>query len=442
MKKWPLLYAAFAVVLAGCAGGGDGVVNGGGGGGGGGRDVSTVNLVASSTIPPGLIDMYILPGQGRAPGSKTATIHTTDFFNDSGATTRFSGQLPPDTLIVLDQFNVYNRPISENNGAPQITYPPSVLFDSLDIEFKEMTEEDDFGGITTSPTEFDKISHGFLLTTLRGRVSALQLKMHDAMFVNSAGPGTLDFDVNRFIFENTNPETGKITSFFSDLVDFDISAVPNKPKLESPSVAGQDAFHVYLGGDFYALSQKNAKGVAGSAGEFEILTKFGTFEGFFRPQDSTTLLKTYELKQADPSQIPPLRLITALKGKYRSVNEVTSNLKDFEFITFPKTGDGAKQEITVLQRTGGTITNMWFGTADYSTKTFRVYPIKNLQPASTAGELRGNLVGFADTNGNAVASSGANWWQNVREGTFAFTGAPAGIPAANRTGRFLVFRAK
>lgn len=286
----------------------------------------------------------------------------------------------------------------------------------------------------------------FLITAFKGRNTAVQLKLHDAMIdetINGGVVTNLDFNPATFVAENTNPETGKVTGHLSDYICFDISSVPNKPTLASPSVAGQPAQRVFMSGDSYALSVKDPLGVNGSAGVFEVLTKFGTFEGIFRPEESAvTRIKSYELKQADPSQVPALRLITALKGIYRDLGQVVSNLKGFEFITLPKTGDGPKQEIAIVQRNAtGTITMMWFGTADFSTKTFRVYPIRNVQPASVAGELTGTFTGFANSSGTAVPSAGTDWWQAVREGTYKFNGTPAGIPAANRTGRYLVFRA-
>lgn len=395
-------------------------------------------------MPPGLLDIYFLPGQGRAPGSITAFIDVVQFFTYNRYTAE--DPLPSDLILKLDAFNVQNR--TANSAVSDIDFTqPSRTFTDLDLTFTRFTREDDFGNQQSFNGEIHKLLGNFLITAYKGRVTSVQLKMHDAMVdqVTNGGIVTdLNFNTTAFVNENTNPETGKVTGQLSDYICFDISGVPNKPKLASPSVAGQDAQKVFMSGDGYALSVKDPLGVNGSAGVFEALTKFGTFEGIFRPEESAvTHIKSYELKQADPSQVPALRLITALKGIYRDLGQVVSNLKAFEFITLPKTGDGPKQEIAIVQRNVGTgaITQMWFGTADFSTKSFRVYPIRNVQPASTAGELTGSFTTFANQNGTAVPSAGTDWWQAVREGTFKFNGAPVGIPAANRTGRFLVFRA-
>jgi hypothetical protein len=391
-----------------------------------------------------LLDIYFLPGQGRAPGSKTAFIDVVQFFTFGKYIAE--DPLPSDLILKLDAFNVQNR--TANSALSDIDFTQaSRTFTDLDMTFTRFTREDDFGNQQQFGGEIHKLLDSFLITAFKGRTTAVQLKMHDAMVDEVIGGGgnivDLNFNTATFISENTNPETGKVTGFLSDYICFDISAVPNKPKLASPSVAGQDAQKVFMSGDGYALSVKDPLGVNGSAGVFEALTKFGTFEGIFRPEESAvTRIKSYELKQADPSQVPAVRLITALKGVYRDLGQVVSNLKTFEFLTMPKTGDGPKQEIAIVQRNAvGTITMMWFGTADFSTKSFRVYPIRNVQPASVAGELTGSFTTFANQSGTAVPSAGTDWWQSVREGSYKFNGTPAGIPAANRTGRYLVFRA-
>lgn len=434
------------MVVVGCAGGGGPAAGGGGGGGGGGgRDESFVNLNGSNgTTPPGLLDVYLLPGQGRAPGSKTASVHTIRFFNGLGQESD-PNDTPVDILLKLDAFNVQSRAINAEISEVTQASDLSRTFTGLDLSFTDIIRNDDFDNPISYGGEIHKLLDSFLVTAYRGRVTAVQLKMHDAMFDDVLVGGQVaqvNFNTATFINENTNPETGKVTGFLSDYLAFDISGVANKPILASPSVAGQPANIVYMSGDSYALSVKDPRGVNGSAGVFEVLTKFGTFEGFFRPVNPTTGLRTYELKQADPSQVPALRLITALKGIYRPVDQVINNMKAFEFILLPKTGDGVKQEIAVLQRntTTSAITNMWFGQADYSTMSFRVYPVRNVQPASTAGELRGRLVATYDASGAPVNRSLPNWHQHVRSGTYGFSGTPLGIPTDKRSGRFIVFR--
>ncbi|MEQ1933122.1 MAG: hypothetical protein ABL962_04490, partial [Fimbriimonadaceae bacterium] len=92
----------------------------------------------------------------------------------------------------------------------------------------------------------------------------------------------------------------------------------------------------------------------------------------------------------------------------------------------------------------GAIVDMWFGTADFSPSagpTFKVYPIKNLYPASVAGEIRGTLsrADLIGPLGAPVDTGAANWQRAVRGGKFKFNGTPSGIPKL--AGDFTVFRA-
>lgn len=447
MRKCAFLVSALAVVLVGCAGGGEPAAPGGGGGGGGGGGItpgSRVNLSgASGTIPPGLIDVYLLPGQSRVPGSKVVDLDVMRFI---GGTRQAEEPLAGVIRLKLDAFNVQSRAINTDDGQSLGNRPSSITFTDLRMDFQQRFRENDAGTLVAFGSQFMEYTDDFQITTFPGRVTAVQLFMNDAMMEETTNAGGfvtgLNFNESAFVAANTNPETGKITGFLSDYVAFDISGLPAaaRPTMLSEGGAGRPASMLFMSGDSFALGEKDPRGVNGSQGVFEVLTKFGTFEGFFRPIDATTQRKTYELKQADPSVVPDLRLITALKGIYREYSEVLAQMTDFEFITFPKSTDGSRQDIAIVQRAGNNITNMWFGTADYATRTFRVYPVRNVQPASTANELRGSFSNFRDKNGQLVAPSGANWWQSVRTGTYTFNVGTAGIPATNASGRFLVFR--
>lgn len=410
-----------------------------------GRDAATVNLDPSV---PGFFDVYLLPGQGRAPGSITARIHVIRFISDLGEIAE--DPLPIDINLKLDGFNIQNRGFNtddlQNPGPP---YPVSRTFDTLDLTFTGFQIEDDFGNqqdVPASPFQETFLDSGEF-TAYRGRTTAMQFYMNDSMIdLSTQGPLTASLNRALFLDANRNPETGKMRGFLSDYLQFDISAVPNRPTMPSPlQFPPQEsrASKVFATGDSFAIGDKDPRGVNGSNGLFVYLTPSSFFEGFYRPQDATTQVKSYELKQADPTVVGELRLITALKGKYRDYTEVFTNLHDTEFILLPKSGDGPKQDAIVLKRSGGTIVNMWFGTVDFSgsgSPTFRIYPIKNLYPASTAGEIRGtlpanDLVGVGE---QSVSIGTANYWRNVRYGTFKFDStAPSGL---TKTGDFVVFR--
>lgn len=399
----------------------------------------------ASTVPPGLLDTYLLPGQSRVPGSKTVDIDVIRFLGGS-----FQAENPLDGVLrlKLDAFNVQSRAINADNGQQLGIRPASTTFTDLRVEFQNMFREDNQGNLVGFGGQFLEFPNQFLVTAFPGRVTAVQLFMNDAMVDETTTGGgfvtDLTFNEQAFVDANTSPETGKITGFLSDYVAFDLRNIPAalRPTMLSEGGAGQPASWVYMSGDSYALSEGDPRGVNGSNGVFEVLTKFGTFEGFFRPPSQQIPLKTYELKQADPSVVPDIRLITALKGIYRNYTDVINSPGAFEFITFPKTGDTDRHDIAVLQRAGGNITAMWFGTADYTARTFRVYPIRNVQPASVAGELRGTFTNMTDKNGQLVNPAGGSYWQNVRGGTYTFNPGSAGIPAGNMTGSFFVFRAE
>ncbi|HZH97582.1 MAG TPA: hypothetical protein VEX38_01310 [Fimbriimonadaceae bacterium] len=451
MKKWPLLTALVAIGIIGCGGGGDAPVagttgnpTGGGPGGNDGRSSANVNL----GIGPGLIQAYFLPGQGRVEGSPTAVITTVRFFDNDGNTEPAEEPLAPALYLQLDGFDVLNRPVN----APLIGSQQSRTFDDYEINVRELRVEDAGGGFQTftgpggnPPFLSDTFSNQMLLTVFPGRVSALQIFLNEAM-LNVDENGNRIWNRDEFLRRNINPTTGKITGFLSDYVLFDITNVPNKPKMASPGVAGQDATKVFISGDFYAL------GRPGTTGVFEVLTPFGQFEGIFRPADQVTGLKTYELKQNDPRYVEPPRLITSLKGIYRNYTEVLNNTGQYEFITFPKTGDTARQELAIVQRNmaaqGQPIVNMWFGEVDFTISaqkpnpTFKAYPIGQVQPASTANEIRGTLdrTKLVGANGAPVSTTGTNWWRLVRSGDYAFQNAPAGTPGQFVSGRFIVFR--
>lgn len=446
--------------------GGTGGGSGGGSGGGGG----TTGRVAANPVgldeKPGYVDMYILPGQGRAPGSIWANFHIfrlIDFATGNAAEL----DLPNDMKVQLDQFNIQNRGFSTEPSGAVGPYPNSKSYDTLDIVFGDYVPggsvqgfqlEDDFGGIsnlTANPSQETMIGE-IEATAYRGRTTSFQLYINDSMVVQDGG-GSAHLDVPAFLAANRNPATNKVRAFLADQLRFDISALPQAKRPVMP--AGQTQFlpeestarAVFLNGDCYAIGDLNPRGVNGSNGLFLYLPPNGGanfFEGFYRPQDPTTLLKTYELKQADPSVIGQIRLISALKGTYKNFNEAFTNIHTTEFVLLPKTGDGAKQDIVVVTWNGSSITDMWFGTADFggaagSSPTFRIYPIKNLYPASTANEIRGTLPvnALEGRAGATVTNNGpsSKWWQNVRYGQFKFnTTAPTGLP---QSGDFVVYRA-
>lgn len=448
----------------GCAGGGAPVGGGGGNNGGGGNGGGTGRVAANPVgldDKPGYFDLYLLPGQGRAAGDMWANLHIFRLLQ-FGTNISAELDLPTDMKIQLNRFSIQNRGFNSEPSNAFGPYPNSKTYDTFDFGFGDnqpggsiqgIEVEDDLGNInqvTVSPAQETMINE-FEASAFRGRTSAFQLYINDSMIVFDT-PNTAHLDVPAFLAANRSPETGKVRSFLADHLRFDISAIPQakRPTMPAPLQFPPEestARSVFFSGDCYAIGDLNPRGVNGSNGLFVFLPPgVNFFEGFYRPQDPTTLVKTYELKQADPSVIGQIRLISALKGTYKDFHEGLTNLHSTEFILLPKTGDGPKQDCVVLSLNGQSIQDMWFGTVDYSgsgSPTFRIYPIKNLYPASTVGEIRGTLpVNNLEGRGGAtVSNSGVSskWWQDVRYGQYKFnTSAPAGL---TQTGDFVVYRA-
>lgn len=452
LKKWPLLLtlASFGAIMFGCAGSGvPGSTSGGGSGGGSGgdgRSVAAVNLPAA--VPP-YIDVYFLPGQGRALGSPTAVIRRVYFDDITGD--RAEDDLAPDLFLKLDDFNAQNRRIN----APLEFGENSRYFTQIRFEVLRFMIDDGAGGFSYIPSssnsnpQFTIPRNDVSLTAFSGRTSALQIYLNDAMFNFNVSPPT--FNAQLFRDQNLNPTTNKFTSFLSDYIEFDISNVTSKPIMQSPDAVGQAAQRVYFSGDAISLSQAPA-GDPTTPVVFETLTPFGAIDGTIRFFNAPINKKQYELKQADPRFLAPPRLITAVKGLVRPYEEVVSGAGDFEFITLPQNIDGREQDLVIVQRSGSTIINMWFGevlwygknaqNATITDPQFRAWPIDQLPNANRTGEINGVFPKAKLKSAGNVQTDTAQlkWMQGVREGDFEFRTAPAGLPTKYLTGRFIVFR--
>ena len=451
MKKWAFLVAFASLGLVGCAG--SGVPGDGGGGGGGGGVIDDGRSVANVNLPPTVapqIDVYFLPGQGRAVGDLSAYIRRVYFDDTNGE--RAEDPLFGGINLLLNGFNAQNKSIN----APLQYGENSRNFTTYQLEVEELRViSDDAGnyvsyrGNNNQPLlsgTTSRFTDALSLTAFAGRSTTLQIYLNDAMLGFDGTEPT--WDRASFLSSNTNPTTGKITGFLSDYVAFDISKVANRPTMQSPDAVGQAASLVYFSGDQIALSQAPAANPT-TPRIFEVLTPFGAIDGTIQFVAAPVNRTQYELKQADPRFIEPPRLITALKGFVRSFDEVVTKAGKFEFMLMPKVGDGVKQDLVILQRTvnGNTahISNMWFGEADFSSApnpTFKAWSIDQVDDANRTNEVTGNFpASLLYGPGKAKIDTGAsNWWQSVREGDFVFTTPPPGLPALNQTGRFIVFR--
>ena len=450
MKKWTYLYVLAAAAVIGC--GGEGSPIGGGGTTGviDGRSVATVLFTPEVTST---VDMYVLPGQGRAAGDKSAKFRRVYLFDRQD---RESESDPSEIDVLINGFNGQNKRINVDLEANEA----SRTFDDFYLEIKSLTKVDANNFPTTYPSDPDqlflpggnpqttasntngKFPGALSVTAFYGRWTALQIFLHDGM-LDADGSGAPLFDRNLFLNQNKSAQTNKITGYLSDYVSFDIDSVPSKPQLQSPDALGQDAQRLYVSGDNYALSQGGGNGV------FEVLTPFGVYDGIFKPAGAPVNRPTYELKQNDPRFLFPPRQITALKGFYRPYTDVTKNTGEFEFITIPGSFDDKVQELVIIRRdinsTTKPIVEMFFGKVNYlnpSGPNFQAWPIDQIDDAHPINQVNGTLPAskLLDGQGRPVDRNTLKWWQNVKQGDFVFTTPPSGLDPKFFTGRFIVFR--
>lgn len=452
MKKWPYLYAFAAVALAGCAG--TTVPNSGGGGGGGGGGVIDGRSVATVSLPANVapqLDVYLLPGQGRALGD-IAAVFNRIYFDDTNGN-RAEDTLAPEIALRLNGFNAINRRINTplafgENSRRFVNLQlevQKIRIDNGDGTFQEYTGSG--GGPILGGNE-GLFNNLLSVSTFYGRTTSLQLRINDAMLNHNGTNRT--WSRQEFIDQNVNPTTGKITGFLSDYLAFDISQVPAKPQLQSPDAAGEDAQVAYFSGDSIALSQASNPANPSQPKVIEVLTPSSVIDGTFSYVGNNVNRVVYDLKQGDPSDpgIPP-RLLTSLKGYIRPYSEVLANTGGFEFITLPKNVDSSKQDLVIIQRNltavNQPIIAMWFGEVDFAANPapkFIAWSIDQVDNASRTNEIIGTLpkallLGPGKT---AVDTKQLKWWQNVREGDYTFTTAPPGLPTKYATGRFVCFR--
>jgi hypothetical protein len=437
LKKWPLLGAFVAVGVIGCGGGGGGGNSTATGGTTAGVTTGTTGITTGTTgratssvnIPnrPGKLDVYLLPGQGRGIPYFTADVGHIDFTDAQGFITALENPVPPDLFLQLNGLNAQNRRVNAAVPAPGSTSTAanSRTFPSIALNFNEFLSDTGTGQVI-SPGFIESLPNTAFITSFQGRDSAVQIFLNDGMFNFGA---TVTFDPVQYHAQNDNPTTGKLTGFLSDYLKFDISHITNKPQLVNTPGPAQC---LMVSGDNFALSEK-VPAVGKTAG-FEVLTPFGTFPGIFSNTDPTTGIKSYTLQQPDPTvfQFPP-RMITALAGVYYDFTERVNVVDSTLMIAFPQTGDGAKQELVIVTSSGGVVSNLYFGTINYAAAggpSFTAFPIGDIQPANTAGQITGTLGGLG------VSTSVANWWQFVRSGTYTLkTGS--GVPAS---GHMIVYR--
>lgn len=438
-SNW-FVVVALSVALVGCGGGGGSSSSGsgGGGGGGGGSTPSSVNLPATN----GSLILNYLTGQARAAGDETAVVTVASLVDTNFAP--YSNPLATNLRCLL---NGYTSNFDSESPAILVSTDATRTFNSFNLTINSL-EAIDSGGSTTTYT-VPTTNFACNARVAMGRQTELPIYLDETMF--SLGAGTATLDQTLFTGKNYS-SNNRMEGFYADYVEFDISSLGSSAKPTMSNSA--PAQRVYFSGDNRAASDALTTG-ATFGGYFEQVTG-GISPGVYTTPNlvgSTKIDAEYKLQQPDPSDPSGVAVIDSIRAKIRNYQDQTvsgvtfsgviSNPGAFEMIVFPNKDESAQQDFVMIQRnTGtGTITAMYFGTADFSGNTFTAYPINQLYASSPTGAITGTLSLYLNKAGTAVTNTGGTYFTAVRSGTFTQTGGtgtPTGWPT---TGRFLVFRA-
>lgn len=403
--KW-LLCAFAAVFVAGCGGSGDGRVPPPPPG----PDRSAPTIVLGNTA--GLTTTFI-SGQGRrAPGSLIAVIQRIAYQNNVDDIIPVLDQSTfPELKVELDAYSINSRTFSVSVPGDQ----GSRFMTQFPLEVFSLEQENDFGGtdlLTQNPPALlAEPPFDIQLRMFPGRYSSVQVNLDDAI-LNWDGFG-VTFDRDLFIFRNYNEFTNTMTSFLSDQISFDLSAMPaeDRPLMTN----GDPAEAVLYSGDAIAMSRG-----FGFDGSFELLDPVRVEQGIIRPGPILGGVQapgTYTLLELDPRDLEGLTKITALQGSWRSYKSVMTDFPVYSMVAMPNSGDDDRQTLLVWKHNpDGQITAMWQGTLRYTvaagtpptTGFFSLWPIGQIDDADAANEVKGfvsNLITrptYATVNGRRV----------------------------------------
>jgi hypothetical protein len=444
-KRFWLLALAATVMAAGCGGSGGGDDDDGGNNPPPVNNVTRVNLPTTST-PVGRFTVSYLPRQGRATDVVSATI--SDLILRKGFEDIFQIDIPTPISFVLNGSEVQNY-------STLVDIPKNEdlrVFDTFELLLQNVTYSpaDGFPAFYSLGDE-PLISQAFQarIKVYRGREANVDIRLNDAsleFFFNEDGSPSLEPPLFRAdLFEAANLRDGVIQSYLSDLMMFDISGMPagSRPNLSSGPIADR----IYFSGDRIALSNsatKNLEMISPEAGDpipgvyaDPIILGNGTTPGEFRllvPDPN------------DPSEVPAQ--ITALRGMFRPFYNpaqptisliIPASGNTFDAIILPTSRGTDVFQILLIAHDGqGHVSNIYFGDADFSARSFVAYPIVNVTTGSTSNRIQGTIQNYTNRFGAVVNVASPDEAEDVFRGTFALTSAPpSGLPSA---GTFVVFR--
>ncbi len=450
LRNWWILAAA-AVAVVGCAGKGvGGSTNGGTTAGnttGNGRDVPTINLGSQ-----GQVQTVFLSGQrDRAAGSQIAVIRLVQFTDPFGVSIpTIDQQSFPDLRIRLDSFTMNLRTFS----VPLGTLPVKV-FTEFPFEIYQIEEEQADGSTVAVTNTFPAflVTNPFdtNLAVFAGRQSTIQFKLDDATLQFDQGTGTVNFDSDRFVSQNYDPNINKIRAFLSDEFSFDLSAMPDN--LRPTMTDGRPADRVFFSGDSIGQSQGFNTDTS-----FELLDPIRVENGILREGPilgGTQAPNTYTVLTDKATD--DITKITAVVGTWRDWTNVVSNfgsdvmlaLPSSEETVTPATEGIDEQQIVYMHlNADGQITYMYQGILTYTRDgvgqitggAIKMWPIDQVDDADASNQVNGVITNITGGSYVEQTSTGAITRYYAKDGDFKLTdGIPAGF-AMPSSGSFVVVR--
>lgn len=422
MRKWWIAGFA-AVLLVGCGGSGSdsGAGGGGGGGGGGGVDTSFRTSLSSTSN----VQIAFLSGQNRrAEGSLYAELGYVRF--QSGSADVVPSEAPAaNPRFALDGYTLNSVDFSFNlptNTAFKTYTEMPLRVDRMFTELADGTTSAIFSG---PPVEFNPY---FALdaTVYPGRSTGVAIKLNDASLTFDGTTPVLDRDI--FEIENIDPVYGKINSYFSDFVSFDLSGMATN--LRPTLINGNRATQIHFSGDHIGISSG-----FDTDGSFNMLfPSFGAAdEGKIirpTPLGTGTAPGTWTLLETDPRDPAFLNKISSLQGTWKSETEALVNAPTFGMLIFPNSRREQDRQIVIYQKTGTAVTQLYQGTvrmtSENGTHAFEAFPIANIRDFA---DVSGSITGAITVSQTSIGLA--------RRGSFTLNTTPAGFTAS--TGEWIMY---
>jgi len=419
-----------------------------------------------------------LTGAGRAPGDLFMNMENVAIYDDydkiQAARTDFSPlklHLAAFTLqyaaidvptagvnsYLFDQyiFNPYTFAVEQSNGTVGLNPGDAGVFNP-----DPAPNQANFPGFVPMPTNIP--CH---LQVFPGRDSTLPIFVDDTMFSQSSST-TYAFNYPQFSAINlqptSNPATNQVlTGFLADYVQFDLSHMA-AGAIPSLMVSGKKSTHWYMSGDNYAMSDDPNQSTPGN---FEELTldpanpldgymsqpgQINVSQSQFGGFPSAGFPGTYDLRQANPSDITGVSKITSLYGRWRSLPSLV-NLENttFDIILFPNSYEtytfNSPTDVVAIVHNGPDptqITNMYVGYAYYTggsgsaKAAVTLFPLTSFVTGATTGEITYDLSSFTGSSGTATVNE-----PSIRNGQYSLDKSSAKPPAGfQSSGTFVVFR--